>query len=74
MSIKQKPIKICDSCGVEIHSDDRIKIEANMHYESYASIIYGENEYHIFDGLDFCCFDCLIEELMRVLVQGACQN
>jgi len=66
MSIKQKPIFVCDNCNSEISdSSEMIKTELVPH-EGCSEIIYGKNVFYV-DEDHYCGISCFVEKLEKVL-------
>ena len=66
MSIKQKPVYICDSCGAELTGEPGITTEAVAN-EGCSEIKTVKGASWCIDDAHYCDFDCFVTEAKRHL-------
>lgn len=66
MSTKVKEVKVCDHCQKEIVGKSYITTE-DIPNEGCSTIYHGKNSFEV-GGQDYCCFNCLVEDIKRHLL------
>ena len=66
MATKQKAIKVCDVCGIEIPEKTGFYCD-DVPNEGYSSIWHNGKSFEVVEGKDFCSLECLVSAIKKEL-------